>query len=210
MKKISFLVLLVSFIGLNTKAQDNDEAKKILDRSFSKTNAAKGINASFALTQKDKNNHLLGDAKGIVKIKGNKYYVKQDETQVFCNGIQTWNFDGQNEVTITKVDNDDTDDLSPRQLLSGFNNADFSFKLISSSGTNYQVQVLPVDKRKNFKEIQLFINKSTSLVTKARIIDKSGNTTEIVFSNINLNASIPDSQFSFDVSKHPGIEIINQ
>lgn len=203
-------MLLVGFIGLNAKAQNNDDAKKILDQSSSKINSAKGINASFSVIQKDKTNRLLGSTKGIVKIKGNKYYLKQDETQVFCNGAQTWNFDGQNEVTITKVDNDDTDDLSPQQLLSGFNKADFSFKLITSAGTNYQVLVLPVDKRKNFKEILLFISKSTNLVTKARITDKSDNTTEIVFSNINLNASIPDSQFSFDVSKHPGIEIINQ
>ena len=56
-------------------------------------------------------NHLTGSSKGIVKIKGNKYYVKQDKTEIFCNGTQTWNFDGDNEVTVSKNDGSTEDDL---------------------------------------------------------------------------------------------------
>ena len=203
-------MFLMSFISFKSWSQNNEDAQKILDGASAKLKSSNGINASFSLTQQDKYNHLQGTAKGILKIKGNKYYVKQDETQIFCNGIQTWNFDGQNEVTVTKVDNNDADDLSPQQLLSGFSKEDFRFELISASTTTYQVQLTPVDKRKNFKQVLIFINKSSNIISKARITDKTDNTTEIVFSNINLNASIPDSQFSFDVSKHPGVEVINQ
>ena len=69
---------------------------------------------------------------------------------------------------------------------------------------------MPVDKRKNFKQVTIFINKSTNLVSKAKVTDKSDNIIQLYFSAINLNAVIPNSQFNFDASKHPGVEIINE
>jgi outer membrane lipoprotein-sorting protein len=68
---------------------------------------------------------------------------------------------------------------------------------------------VPVDKRKNFKQINLFINKANNLITKAVVTDKQGNITEISFGNATFNAVIPDSQFVFDASKHPGVEVVN-
>jgi len=170
----------------------------------------KGIITNFSLTQKDKFNHPQGTTKGVVKIKGNKYYVKEGDNQVFCNGSQQWNFNGHDEVTVSKADNSDADDLSPQQILSGFSKTDFTSKIISSSGTNYQIQLTPIDKRKNFKQVTIFVSKSSNLITKALIIDKSDNKIEIAFSNVNLNATLADSEFSFDATKHPGVEVINQ
>ena len=56
----------------------------------------------------------------------------------------------------------------------------------------------------------LYINKSTSLISKAVITDKANTTTEISFNNISLNSTFSDSQFVFDATKHPGVEVINQ
>jgi outer membrane lipoprotein-sorting protein len=211
MKQLSFLLTLITFTVIHLNAQgNNNDPQQILDRASLKLRSAPAIIANFTLTQKDKYNHSGGSAKGLVKIKGNKYYLKEGDNEVFCNGVQTWNFDGGNEVTVAKTETADADDLSPKQILSGFNKNDFSFKLLSSSGTYHQVQLTPVDKRKNFKQIIIFINKSSNLITKAVISDKTDNLTEIAFSGINLNASIPDSQFTFDTAKHPGVEVINQ
>lgn len=211
MKKLSFLLALITMTAISLTAQNNgDDPQQILDHASSKLRSAKGIAANFSLLQKDKYGHSQGNAKGIVKIKGNKYYVKEGDNEVFCNGVQTWNFDGTNEVTVTRAENMDADDLSPEQILSGFNKNDYSFRLVSSAGTNYQVQLMPIDKRKNFKQIIIFVSKSTNLITKAVITDKSDNITEIAFTGTDLNATIPDNQFSFDAAKHPGVEVINQ
>jgi outer membrane lipoprotein carrier protein len=211
MKQLFLLVCLVPMTLVSLSAQSSgDDAQKILDRASSKLRSAKGITTNFSLTQKDKSNHLQGTAKGVVKIKGNKYYVKEGDNQVFCNGSQQWNFNGRDEVTVSKADNSDPDDLSPQQILSGFSKTDFTSKLISSSGTNYQILLTPIDKRKNFKQVTIFVSKSSNLITKALIIDKSDNKIEITFSNVNLNATLADSEFSFDAKKHPGVEVINQ
>jgi outer membrane lipoprotein carrier protein len=209
MKKWFLFFIMLAF-GTNTiNAQNTATAEGVLDKAASKVQSSKGINVSFSLTQKDKAAHVLSTSKGVLKIKGEKFYLKQEGTEIFCNGIQVWNYDGDDEVTLAKADNDE-DAFSPQQILTGFNKKDFNIKLVSSSGANYQLQLVPVDKRKNFKQITLYINKSTNLVSKATITDKLNAVTEIIFTNVTLNVAIPDNQFVFDPSKHPGVEIVNQ
>lgn len=210
MKKTYLLFLLCGLIVLKGFSQSTINVQNILDRLSVKVKTAKAVSALFTLTQYDKSNHITGSLKGIVKIKDNKYYVKEGETEIYCNGTQTWNFDGSSEVTVSKADDIAEDNLSPQQVLTGFNKNDFTYKLISSAGANYEILLLPVDKRKNFKQVIMYVNKSTGLVSKAKITDRIDNIIQISFSTINLNAIIPDGQFSFDIAKHPGVEVINQ
>ena len=104
MKKTYLLFFLFVLIGLNSFSQSATDAQSILDKISAKVKSAKGISAKFTLTQYDKSNQIEGSSKGIVKIKDNKYYVKQDKTEIFCNGNQIWNYDGSNEVTVAKTD----------------------------------------------------------------------------------------------------------
>lgn len=207
MKKI-FVLVTILFCFILSQAQ-NPDAQNIIDKSVSKVKSSKGINVSFSLTQKDKQNQVMDHSKGTMKIKDQQYYIRQEGNEIFCNGTNIWNYDGENEVTLAKVDNDE-DGFSPQQILTGFNKKDFDITLISSAGSSHQIQLTPVDKRKNFKQIMLYINKSTNLVSKAVITDKANTTTEISFNNISLNSTFADSQFVFDASKHPGVEVINQ
>ncbi len=209
MKKQSTLILLLCIFDFFVQAQSNTDAQKILDKAAAKIQSSKGISVNFSLTQKDKLNYVVANTKGILKLKGTKYYIKQEKNEIFCNGIQIWNYDGQNEVTVAKTGNDE-DEFTPQQILTGVNKKDFETALAPSNGTNYQVQLIPVDKRRNFKQVILYVNKSTYLMSKAAITDKSNSVTEINFSNIFLNSSFPDSQFVFDPSKHPGVEVVNQ
>jgi len=48
------------------------------------------------------------------------------------------------------------------------------------------------------------------LILKATVIDKSDNIIEFSLTNVNTNASLPDTKFEFDASKHPGVEVVNQ
>ena len=210
MKRVYLLCWLIAVTVLKGFSQNATDVQNILDKLSAKVKSAKSVSTGFTLTQFDKSNRIIGSSKGIVKVKNEKYYLKEDKNEIYFNGAQTWNFDGNSEVTVSKADNSDEDALSPQQILSGFNNKDFTSKLISSAGNSYEILLLPVDKRKNFKQVTIYINKSTSIISKAKITDKANNITQVSFSAINLNSVIPDNQFNFDVSKHPGVEIINQ
>ena len=210
MKKMyPLFFLLLGFTGL-VKAQNDPNAKKILDGVSAKLKTIKGVSANFSYTTKDRNNALKGSVKGLINIKEEKYYIKQGSTEIFCNGPKTWNYDGDKEVTVADVDNEDDKTLTPQKLLTDFYDKDFTYKLISSAGSFYQIDMLPTDKRRNYKLVSIFVDKAKNLITKAKVTDKSDNIIEFILSGINTTAIIPDSRFIFDASKHPGVEIVEQ
>jgi len=211
MKKLfTLFVLLAGFTGLVANAQNDPNAKKILDNVSAKIKTFKGITANFSYTTKDKKGVQRGSVKGIINIKGQKYFIKQGSTEIYSDGVKSWNYNGEtNEVTESELDND-SKTLSPQNLLSDFYDKDFTYKLTSTTGQYNQIDMEPTDKRKNFKKVTVFVDKAKNLITKAKVVDKSDNTIEFSLSSINTGSTIPDAKFVFDKSKHPGVEVVGQ
>lgn len=211
MKKLYTLFLLLAvFTGLVANAQNDPNAKKILDNVSAKIKTFKGITANFSYTTKDKKGVQRGSVKGLINIKGQKYFIKQGSTEIYSDGAKSWNYNGEtNEVTESDLDND-SKTLSPQNLLSDFYDKDFTYKLASATGQYNQIDMQPTDKRKNFKQVTVFVDKAKNLITKAKVVDKSDNTIEFSLSSINTSAAIPDTKFVFDKSKHPGVEVVGQ
>ncbi|MDB5232529.1 MAG: hypothetical protein JWN76_3334 [Chitinophagaceae bacterium] len=201
------MVLLGLF--LTGFAQNDPQAKKILDDVSSRVKGFKGITADFSYITKDRKNIKRNSVIGKISIKGQKYFIKQGSTEIYSDGNKSWNFNGDKEVTVSDIDND-SHTLSPQRLLTNFYDKDFTSKLVSSAGSTYQILMMPVDKRKNFKQVTVFVDKAKKLITKAQVIDKSDNKIEFDLRNVNTNAALPDSRFTFDTKKHPGVEVIEQ
>ena len=208
MKKKYFLLVILVASGLIANAQNDANAKKVLDGVSAKLKTFKGVSATFSYSTKDRKNVKKGSVRGLISIKGQQYYIKQGSTEIFCNGAKTWNYNGENEVTVSDVDNDSRT-LTPQKLLSNFYDKDFTYKLVSSAGNYNEIQMTPIDSRKNFKQVNVFVDKSKNLITKARVVDKSDNVIEFALSNINTNATLPDSKFVFNEKQHPGVEVIS-
>ena len=210
MKKLYVFFALLAGITVGANAQNDPAAKKVLDNVSAKIKTFKGITANFSYVTKDKKNVQRGSVKGVINIKGQKYFIKQGTTEIYSNGSKSWNYNGEtNEVTESDVD-DDSKTLSPQNLLSNFYDKDFTYKLVSSAGEFDEIAMEPTDKRKNFKQVTVFVDKAKSLVTKAKVIDKSDNIIEFSLSGINTAAAIPDTKFEFDKTKHPGVEVVGQ
>jgi outer membrane lipoprotein carrier protein len=211
MKKLyAVLVLFAGFAGMKVNAQNDPNAKKILDNLSAKIKTFKGITANFSYVTKDKNNVQRGAVTGTINIKGQKYFIKQGTTEIYSDGTKTSNYNGEtNEVTEAAID-DDNKTLSPQNLLTDFYDKDFTYKLVSSAGKFNEIAMEPTDKRKNFKQVTVFVDKAKTLVTKARVVDKSDNIIEFTLTNINTAAVIPDAKFVFDKTKHPGVEVVTQ
>ena len=203
MKKIYILLLAALSISEFSFADNNDpNAKKVLDAVSTKFKTFKGITASFALkslTSKGKDN---GTQIGNISIKGQKYLLKQGKTEIICDGVKIYNFDGNKTITISTVE-EGGQTLSPQNLLSNFYDKDFSYKLISSKGSYHEVELIPNDKKKNFQKVNVFIDKNKEMITKAKITDKSNNVIEFSLTNLNTNASLPDNTFIYNRSKYP-------
>lgn len=185
-----------------TQAQNDPNAKKVIDAFGSKVKASKGITASFSLKSFTSKGKANGNKALSLSMRGEKYVLKQGKTEIICDGKNVYNFDGAKTITKSAVE-ESSQTLSPQKLLAGSYDKDFSYKLINSNGSFNEIEMVPLDKRKNFQKVTLFFNKKTSLLSKASIVDKSNNITELGVNNINLNAKLADAIFVFTRSNYP-------
>ena len=201
-------MVALTMISFSTMAQNDPNAKKILDQVSAKLKTFKGIAANFSYVSKSRAGKTNSNVNGKISIKGNKYYLQQGKTEIFSNGVKTWNYNGDAEVTVTPVDAD-SKTITPQKLLTNFYDQDFTYRLKSSVGAYHEIEMTPNDKRKNFQRVNIFIDKSKMMVTKAQILDKSSNTITFNLKNINTNAVIPDATFVFNKGKYKkNIEVI--
>jgi outer membrane lipoprotein carrier protein len=208
MKRIYTLIIALSFIAGSASAQNDPNAKKVLDAVSAKLKTFKGITANFNFISRGGSGKVNNNASGKIYIKGSKYYIKQGAIEIFSDGNKTWNYNGNNEVTVTPVDEADNA-LTPQALLTNFYDHDFIYKLVSSAGSYNQIQLTPFDKRKNYKQLIVSVDKSKMMITKAQVQDKNNNTIDFNLSNINTGANIPDNTFVFDKKKYKkNIEVI--
>lgn len=208
MKKIYFLLAAIICLQVSF-AQNDARAKKILDDVSNKIKTYKGISANFTIkifTSKGKPN---GAKNGIIYLKGNKYNLKQGKTEIICDGAKVYNYDGSKTITVAGAD-ESSQTLSPQNLLTNFYDKDFVYKLASSTKNFDEIELVPIDKRKNFQKVSLFIDKNAKMITKAKVVDKSNNVIEFTLSNVKFNAVIPDKLFVFNKGKYPkDVEVLD-
>ena len=202
------LLFLICFYSMGF-SQNDPSAKKVLDAVGAKVKAAKSITATCILSSFSGKGKPNGKHTVNLLLKAEKYVLKQDKTEIICDGINVYTFDGEKTITKSPVE-ESSQTLSPQKLLSGAYDKDFTYHLISSKGVYHEIEMKPLDNRKNFQKVNLFIDKSTNTFSKARILDKSNNITELKITSINLKANVEDSKFVFNKNKFPKeVEILD-
>jgi len=209
MQKFYIVSIFIFCSFLFTNAQNDPAAKKVIDAFGSKVKTSKGITASFSLKSFNSKGKANGTKALSLSMRGEKYLLKQGKTEIICDGKNVYNFDGAKTITKSAVE-ENSQTLSPQKLLAGSYDKDFSYKLTNSKGNFNEIEMVPLDKRKNFQKVTLFFNKKTSVLSKASILDKSNNITELGVSNINLNAKLADILFVFNRANYPkDVEILD-
>ncbi|MDI9364626.1 MAG: outer membrane lipoprotein carrier protein LolA [Flavobacterium sp.] len=209
MNKIVMLSFACLLLAGSLFAQNDPAAKKVLDGVSANIKNFKAITSSITIKSLNSKGVSNGSKSGTISYKNKKYLLKQGKTEVICDGNKVYNFDGNNTITVTGADEAESL-LSPQKLFSNFYDKDFTYKLVSSAGTTYQIELTPTDKRKNFSKVLLFIDKTKNMFTKVNILDKGNNKTEISLTNLNTNASLNDAIFIFNKSKYPAkVEILD-
>ncbi len=204
------LYLLFAFLPVvSLNAQKDSQAKTILDQIGTKVKGAKGVLASIQLVSKNSKGKALGTKTINLKMKGDKYVLKQGSTEILCDGANIYNFDGVNTISKSNVSESDQA-LSPQKLLSGSYDKDFNYSLLSQNNSFATIELIPLDKRKNFQKVTLVIDKIKSALSTATILDKSNNSTFVKVLSINYGVVLVDKLFLFDRTKYPkNVEIFD-
>lgn len=208
MKKL-FSFFIVVLLAFSANAQNDPNAKKVLDLVSAKVKSFTTITANFSInsvSSKGKNN---GIKSGVISIKGSKYVLAQGKMQVICDGAKTYNFDGTKTITVTSME-ESGQSLSPQKILSGDYAKDFVCKLIGTKAGQSEIEMKPIDPRKNFSKVNVFVDNTKSMITKAVILDKSNNTLVVSFSNMVANKALDNALFVFNKAKYPkDVEILD-
>ncbi|TAH09776.1 MAG: outer membrane lipoprotein carrier protein LolA [Sphingobacteriia bacterium] len=209
MRKFYSILFAILFTSLISYAQNDPAAKKVIDAFGSKVKASNGIVASFTLNSFTSKGRAAGSKALSISMRGEKYLLKQGKTEIICDGKNVYNFDGNKTITKSSVE-EGSQTLSPQKLLAGSYEKDFTYKLLPSTGAYNEIEMLPIDKRKNFVKVNLFFDKTKNSLLKARILDKSNNVTELKVNSFNMASSLNDNLFVFNKGKYPkDVEILD-
>jgi outer membrane lipoprotein-sorting protein len=208
MKKL-FSLFIVVLLVFSANAQNDPNAKKILDMVSAKVKSFTTITANFSINSVSSKGKSNGIKSGVISIKGSKYVLSQGKMQVICDGVKTYNFDGAKTITVTSLE-ESGQSLSPQKILSGDYAKDFVCKLIGTKAGLSEIEMKPIDTRKNFSKVNVFVDNAKSMITKAVILDKSNNTLVVGFANLVSNKALDNAMFVFNKAKYPkDVEILD-
>lgn len=213
MRKIisTSLILLGAFVAL---AQQDPEAKNILDKLSEKTKSHKVISTDFKVTFKSVKDNIENSSEGKIIIKGDKYRLNFMNTEAFFDGKTLWNYLPEvNEVNITEPEPDDEDIFNNPKRLFTIYEEDYKYQLIGNStkdNSDYAIiDLYPKDIDQDYSRIRLQINTSEYYLTSATVFGKDGSNYTIIIENFNTNEKFEDAYFIFDKTNYPEVEIID-
>jgi outer membrane lipoprotein-sorting protein len=133
---------------------------------------------------------------------------------LFSDGKKIWRYEPDaNEVSISNVDKD-ADGITPQKLFTNFYDKDFIYKhngTVKQGGKNLtEIELSPVDKRKNFFKVYLYIDEAQQMIVSSKIYENSGNIYTYSMNGLKLNQPMADNLFVFNKSQYPGVEEIIQ
>jgi len=214
MKSIFFTTTIL-LIALFSQAQQDPKAKSILDEVSGKTKTYKTISADFSFSMENKEMEINEKNEGSIKLKGQKYFVDLPGAgiKVYSDGKTNWNYMKQgNQVTISLIEDSGSELMDPSSLFSIYEKG-FSSKFVAEKNVGgnavYQIDLFPDKKEYEVTKITIEINKSTMMIQSAQLFGTDGNLYSIVVKKMETNKEFPDSDFVFDASKFPDVEIID-
>jgi len=215
MMRFKFIVGSLIFLTISSlSAQTDQKAKLLLDKLSAKTKAYTSIKANFNYILENKAEGLNEVQSGWIVLKGDKFILEIAGQEILSDGATIWTYlKDAEEVQITDVEEDNEDQISPGSIFtlyeSGYRHE--YKKDETSGGINYAIiYIYPLDlDEKSFHTIQLYIDKDKIELKKIIILSKEGDNYTYKIKSFQTNIPINDSDFVFQKSKYPDVEIVD-
>ena len=195
------------FFVLITQAQYDPEALSILDAMSAKYKKIDAFSADFSQKLTNEIANIDETIYGKITVQSEKYVLDVAGQRIFNNGVDVYTYNPEiSEVTISTFYPDDSE-ITLGNVYELYKQG-FKYVLVSaeSSGDNI-IDLVPEDRDKNYFKIRMVIDSDNQLKS-FQIFESTGNRylyTIKSFQQIN----IPQSFFTFDISKYPNVEVID-
>ncbi|WP_158021967.1 LolA family protein [Flammeovirga pacifica] len=207
------LILLLAFLFTAnfTMAQKDEKAQKILDDMSEFYLGLSAFSADVHQEMISINDGKMGDLDIKAIISGNKYQMHLEGQVIYSDAKTVYRYDQEmDEVTIEEADSEGELASSPAEIYQLYKK-NFKYLYTGREG-GYDIVDLSPEKGTdiNYFRIRMYIKPATHELVKWEMFEK-GNQNKQVFtiSNFKKNITVTDTDFKFDTSKHPDVEVVD-
>ena len=210
MKSLKLSLFACFYMILNSFAQNDPEAMKILDRFSSTALAAPSVSMKFNLVTTDQMENTSDTVSGSIILSRDKYKLELPDNVVWFNGEISWNYlPVEKEVTITKPDRNDNSFQSRPSAIFSLYKTGYKNRLIEERAESYIIDLYPEEIRSDFVRVRLTIGKSSLDLKSLEYKNKDGIIITLDVREYNLKQKPERSTFTFNPEKYKGVEIID-
>ncbi|MEY4963320.1 MAG: hypothetical protein RLZZ323_639 [Bacteroidota bacterium] len=206
----NILITGILVLSWNSQAQDK-KAKALLDEVSAKVRSYTSIVIDFKYSLSNAKENINQDSKGNVILKGNQYVLNFMGITKLFDGKKIYTIVPEDEeITISKVDENDNAAVTPSKMLTFFNSG-YKYTLNEATtvkGKKIQyVKLVPISSKDQRKEILLGIDTQTKNIYNIIEVGKKGTKTTLTVTSFKANTPLPKNQFTFAKNKYPNYYI---
>lgn len=218
MKKL-FALTLALLIGTTLQLQAqithtangavDQNAEQILKKAADKMGGSSAVSFTVTMVNKDTNKKEKARQSADVLFFKNKYRVSAADQVLYCNGTSVWHWNkSANEVMLTTLTSSDDDLMNPSKLLANYKQ-NYKPKFIRQENDGTAVVDLTPKKSKSFYKIRLLINGTNGVLKKMEIHNYDGSEADYMVSNFKSGVKTTESDFAFQATQNPKVEVID-
>ena len=210
---LTTITLLLTTFSIFAQQDQDPEAKAILDKTKAQIESYTNITADFELTIKNKRENINSTTTGTIYLKDSLYAIESPGSRVVYDGEQLWTYtEDINEVTITEPSDDDSFTDNPAMIFS-FYERDFKFRLRGTETIDGKtmdvIDLYPKNLNTPYSRYKIYIDRLSGNIYSVEAISKDGIDYSAKITNTNTTKTIEPEKLTFDVKKHPDIEVVN-
>ena len=210
-KSLKAIGLVVLFIATSSLQAQDMKAKALLDQVSANVKSYSSIIIDFKYSLSNAKENINQDSKGNVVLKDNQYVLNFMGVTKMYDGKKTYTIVPEDEeITISKVDENDNTAVTPSKMLTFFNTG-YKYTLDKTTtikGRKIQyVKLVPMSSKDQRKEILLGIDSQTKNIYNLIEIGKKGTKTTLTVNSFKTNQPLSKNQFTFVKSKYPNYYI---
>ena len=215
MLKLTSVLFLLPLFFMNLNAQQDPEAKKVLDAFSKKTKSFASFSANFEIVSDNRQNGETSSNKGSIVMKGSKYKMIVNETEIYFDGKNIYNYTPKTKEVSISLQNKKSDEsiLNNPSKLFNLYTKDFKYRLLGETNVKnrncFEVDLYPIDLKKKYSIIKLIIDSEKMELVSAKLIMKSGLNYVLNITSFNNQANATEKDFIFNLANYKGVEVID-
>jgi len=189
-------------------AQSSVEAKAILDKVTTTVNSFENIQIEFSYELVNTEADLNQKTKGTILLSGDRYKLNVLGITRLFDGTKLYTISPEDEeITISTGESNDTDTVSPSEMLRFFNSGyDVKMDIVQKiPGRSIQfLKLVPVQKNEDVSYLLLGIDTKTNMVYRLIEIGNENTKTILTVDYYSANKSLSKDALKFDAKAYPG------